>query len=328
MIELKSESITFGKYKNKNLQQVLKDRQYCKWLLKQDWFQKNYSYLHNRVQEYEPLTYFLKPLPIFFGDEEFIDKYKYFNLYPEEELKLQYPLSDNEKKCYEYYLKMITELKKKISKRIDEGEDNPYDIKAPSCWLLRFEKDTELKRDIFKEFINAYELPNIPYLVERIKKEGGIEYKGAQSFNIAKKNSLEQETYWENILKERYGEDVSTQFSYNKCIFDFINIKTNTIFEAKLGLKDFDLSQYNKYRTALEKYRIIYLIGYDAVINMEENVIYTSNVEKYIKYQYDIISNKYTGKFDEEIREYLVVQVDDLSKLFGSNSDKNLLKVE
>jgi hypothetical protein len=317
-LELKSETITFGKYKNKTLQQVLRDRSYCIWLLKQDWFQKNYSYLHNRVQEYEPLTYILKPLPVSFGDEEFIDTYPYFHLYPEEELKLKYPLSDEEKKCYAYYLKMTEELKDKIAERIDEGEDNPYDIKAPCRWLLRFEKVTELKRDVFKDFINAYELPNIPYLVERIKKEGGIEYKGAQAFNIAKKRSLDQEEHWENILKEKYGEDLGTQFSYNKCIFDFINIRTNTIFEAKLGLKDFDLPQYHKYRTALEKYRIIYLIGYDAVINIEENVIYTSDVDKYTTYQYGILSNKYTGKFDEEIRDYVVVQVDDLSTLFGS----------
>lgn len=316
-VELTSESITFGKYKNKNLQQVLKDRQYCIWLLKQDWFRKNYSYLHNRVYEYKPLTYFLKPLSTSFGDEEFIDTYKYFHLHTEEELELQYPLSEKEKKCYIYYLKMIEELKQKIFERIDEGEDNPYDIKAPCSWLLRFEKETNLKREDFKNFINSYELPNIPYLVERIKKEGGIEYKGAQAFIIAKKKSLEQETYWEKILKELYGNDLATQFSYNKCIFDFINIKTNTIFEAKLGLKDFDLTQYNKYKTALEKYRIIYLIGYDAVINMEENVIYTSNVDKYITYQRGILSNKYTGKFDEEIREYIVVQLDDLSTLFG-----------
>tara|TARA_B110000908_G_C10231417_1_gene440803 strand:+ start:1177 stop:1938 length:762 start_codon:yes stop_codon:yes gene_type:complete len=248
-------------------------------------------------------------------DLTFEEKYQFFNLCPLEDLKLG--LSEDEKKCYSYYLRMVEELKDKIFDRVDNGDDNPYDIKAPCKWLQRFEKNSELKRVVFKEFINAHELPNIPYLVERIKKEGGIEYKGAQSFNIAKKRSLEQEAYWEKILKEKYGENLGTQYKYQKCIFDFINISTNTIFEAKLGLKDFDLPQYQKYKVALEKYRIIYLIGYDAVISMEEKVIYTMDVDKYQMYQYGIISSKYTGLFDEEIRDYMIVQIDDLSTLFG-----------
>lgn len=310
---LNSDSITFGKYKSKTLREILRDRSYCTWLLKQDWFQKNYSYLHNRVSEYEPLPYFLQSRP---ESTEFIDKYKYFHLRPLEDLKLVYPLSDKEKKCYSYYIRMTQELKDKITDRIDRGEENPYDIKAPCRWLLRFEKESEIKREVFKEFINAHELPNIPYLVERIKKEGGIEYKGAQSFNIAKERSLKQEAFWEQLLKEKCGENLGSQFVYEKCIFDFINIKTNTIFECKLGLKDFDLPQYKKYKTALEKYRIIYLIGYDGVISMEGKVIYTTDVDKYITYQCGILSSKHTSKFDEEIRDYMIVQVDDLSTLF------------
>jgi len=314
--DLNLESITFGKYKNKTLREVLRDRSYCTWILKQEWFQKNYPYLHNRVQEYEPLPYFLQKLPTFYGDEEFIEKYQFFHLHLVDEIDLPYPLSEVEKKCYSYYLRMVEELKDKIAIRIDEGDDNPYDIKAPCKWLLRFENENKLKRVVFKEFINAHELPNIPYIVERIKKEGGIEYKGAQSFNIAKKRSLDQEAYWEKMLKDRYGEDLGSQFVYGKCIFDFLNIKTNTIFECKLGLKDFDLSQYKKYKTALEKYRIIYLIGYDGVISMEENVIYTTEEDKYATYQYGILSSKYTSKFDEEIRDYTIVHVDNLSEIF------------
>ena len=318
--ELNLDTITFGKYKNGTLRQVLRDRSYCTWLLKQDWFKTNYEYLHNRVQEYEPLPYFLLDVltdacvPV--DELTFEEKYKFFNLCPVEDLTL--PLSNEDKKCYEYYIRMVEELKDRISERVDTCEENPYNIKAPCKWLQRFEKQCELKRSVFKDFINSHELPNIPTIVERIKKEGGIEYKGAQSFNIAKKRSLEQEAYWDNILKEKYGEDICSQYKYNKCIFDFININTNTIFEAKLGLKDFHLEQYNKYRIALEKYRIIYLIGYDAVINMEEKVIYTTNVDKYKIYQYGIISSKHTGLFDEEIKDYMIVEVYDLSTLFGN----------
>ena len=43
--------------------------------------------------------------------------------------------------------------------------------------------------------------------LERVKKEGGIEYKGARSFIIAKDRSLKQEGWWEEILKSKYGEE-------------------------------------------------------------------------------------------------------------------------
>lgn len=307
-LELQQDVITFGKYKNNTLDCILKDRSYCTWLLKQDWFRNNYEYLYNRVQEYEPLTYFLKK-PEDTGD--FVDRYQFFNLKCVNDIEIK--LTEEDKNCYNYYLKMVDELKKKIQDKVNKNEDNVYDIKAPCKWLKRFEDETGLKRDDFKIFITSYELPNIPYIVERIKKEGGIEYKGAQSFNIAKKRSLDQESYWEGILKKKYGEDLGAQFKYNNCIFDFINISTNTVFECKLGLKDFDLSQYKKYRIALEKFRIVYIIGKDAVINMEENVIYTVDDEKYISYQVGIISGKYTGLFNEEIKQYMIVHVDDLS---------------
>ena len=42
-MELEVDSITFGKYKNGTLKDVLKDRKYCEWLVKQKWFQENYS---------------------------------------------------------------------------------------------------------------------------------------------------------------------------------------------------------------------------------------------------------------------------------------------
>jgi len=310
--ELSRDSITFGKYNGKTLQNVLKDRSYCEWLLKQEWFQKNYAYLHNRVQEYEPLPYFCNTPP---SEGDFLQRYLFFNLKPVEEVGL--PLTPDEKKCYEYYLRMAGELKQKITDRLET--DNPYAIKAPCRWLKRFEREYELKRDVFKTFLSAYELPNIPYLVERIKKEGGIEYKGARSFNIAKKRSKEQETYWEKLLKGRYGEDLGTQFQFEKCIFDFINISTNTIFECKLGLKDFDLKQYQKYRKVLGKYRIIYLIGYDCVISMERGTIYTSNVNKYMVYQFKIPMMKKPSKFDELIKEFEIVYREDLSLLFGTS---------
>jgi len=312
-LTLNSDSITFGKYKNGTLQQVLRDRSYCTWLLKQDWFQNNYEYLHNRVQEYEPFPYFCEKIDA--DAEGFMDRYQFFHLKPIDDLQLQFPLSKDEKKCYGYYLQMINELKGKIEDRLET--DNKYNIKAPSRWLLRFEKESELKRTVFKEFLAAHELPNIPYLVERIKKEGGIEYKGARSFIIAKQRSLEQEGYWEKILKSKYGEELGAQFKYEKCIFDFLNISTNTIFECKLSLKDFNEDQHRKYVLTLDKYRIVYLIGYDCVINMEKGDIYTTDVDKYQIYQLKTP----ISKFDELIKNFYIVEVEDLSTLFGLNSE-------
>lgn len=304
--ELSSDTITFGKYKHNTLHQVLKDRTYCTWLLQQKWFQINYEYLYNRVKEYDPHTYFFKKPN---NDAEgFLESYKFFNLKPIEEIKLS--LTDDEKKCYSYYIQMITELKEKILERTEE--DNKYNIKAPTRWLKRFEKETELKRETFKEFLASYDLPNVPYLVERIKKEGGIIYNGAQSFKIAKKRSEDQEAFWERILKNKYGEDLGTQFKYNECIFDFIHIPKNIIFEVKLGLKDMDKKQYKKYKLALEKYKIIYLIGYDCVINMEKEEIYTTQGAKYELYQMKILDMKGPSQFDQCIQNFNIIEIDDL----------------
>ena len=130
-----------------------------------EWFQTNYEYLHNRVQEYELHAYFFQRPPD--DSEIFLECYQFFHLTPVDELQLL--LTDDEKKCYTYYLRMIEELKEKIQERNDE--ENKFDIKAPTKWLKRFETESELKRSIFKEFLASYDLPNIPYLVERIKKE-------------------------------------------------------------------------------------------------------------------------------------------------------------
>ena len=51
---LTTESITFGKYKGSTLGHMLKDRNYCKWLLEQDWFHTGYEYLFNRLMTITP----------------------------------------------------------------------------------------------------------------------------------------------------------------------------------------------------------------------------------------------------------------------------------
>jgi hypothetical protein len=309
MSELNINSITFGKYKNKSVDELLKDRKYCKWLIDQEFF-KNYEYLYNKVIEYNPQKLFIKDT---IDDREcFIEKYKFFNLLDLDELKIE--LKESEKLCYNFYIKSINELKEKILNRLIKEEDNPYDIKAPTKWLQKFETETGLTRNDFKDFINTYELPNIVNIVEDIKKEGGIEYKGAKSFLIAKKNSESQEKFWELLLKNKYGEYIGTQFKYENCIFDFINIPDNIIYECKLGLKDFNEDQYNKYLLALKQYKIFYLISNDCIINTDDKKIYTTDIRKYFLYQTNIPLLSKPSKFDEIILEYDLVFIDDIEK--------------
>lgn len=311
-MELSQESITFGKYRGETLPQVLKDRSYCTWLLEQEWFYNNYEYLYNRVKEYQPRTYFLKEID---EGSDFLERYELFNLKKVSDIEL--PLTNAEKLCYEYYLLLIQNLKDQIYERMENEEENIYDIKAPTRWLQNFEKEYGMPRNEFKTFMSEYDLPNIPYIIERIKKEGGLEYKGARSFLIAKERSENQEAWWEGILKERYGEDVSTQFKYESCIFDMINISTSTIFECKLGLKDFDENQHAKYKLALRKYRIIYLVSKDCVIDMERECLYTSEVDKYETYVLNIPEMKNPSYLDQLIEDFDIVEVSDLSTLFG-----------
>ena len=301
---LTTDTITFGKYKNKTISDILKDRSYCSWLLDQDWFQKNYEYLFNRVKEYDPKIYFLNPIE---EEGNFIDIYIYFNLANVETLNLE--LTEKEKTCYSYYLKMISELKQKIQERIEEGKPNAFDIKAPVNWLKRFERETRLTREDFKSFLNSYELPNIPYIVKDIKKEGGINYLGCDSFNIAKKKSSEQEAWWEGILNSKYGEDLGSQFKFENCIFDFTLINSNIIFEVKLGIKDFDKKQYEKYIKTLNKYNIIYLIDRDCIINMSQRKIYTTDI---IKYQTVVHKLSTSNRLAEIISNYEFVEIDNI----------------
>lgn len=315
-MSLHQDTITFGKYQGKTLSHVLRDRKYCKWLIEQEWFKEDYEYLYNRIFDYNPRVYFLNSSS--HDSVDFIDNYEYFNLIPVNELTIELSLTDQ--LCYKYYLRMLQEIRDKIYQRLENEEENPYDIKAPTRWLKRFEETCGIPRTEFKEFMEAYDLPNIPYIIERIKKEGGIEYKGAQSFKIAKSRSEAQEQWWEELLKERYGEDLGTQFKYGNCIFDMILIPESIIFECKLGLKDFDEAQYIKYRKALEQFRVIYLIGIDTVIVLEKGIIYTKNPCKCAKYLAQIPSKTQPNQFDKLLIDFDIVEVDNFDTVFESKS--------
>lgn len=313
-MSLNQDTITFGKYDGKSLDFMLRDRSYCKWLLEQPWFKNNYVYLYNRVKEYNPLSFFLNQSETKTENDDFLNNYRFFNL---NSPPIQ-NISELENRCYQFYYQTIMKFKEQIQYNIEvENEGNPFDIKLNKKWLQQFESDTGINRDTLKEFLSAYELPNIPYIIEDIKKQGGITYQGANSFKIAKERSLEQEAWWERILKQKYGEDISAQFKFKNCFFDFINIATNTIFECKLNLKDFNEEQYEKYKVILNRYRIIYLIGTDCVIHIGKKVMYTTDPPKYFLYVSQLQYNKKLSYLDDLIREFKIVRVTDISSLFG-----------
>lgn len=310
--------ITFGKFENRYLKDMLRDRKYCLWLKEQDWFKNNYQHLYQSILNYKPHEFFFKP-PATEEEEDgsckktFMEHYKYFNLLPLKEIGIA--LDDKENKCYLFYIEMIDNLKQRIEVRKVSKEENPYDIKAPIRWLLEFEKQTKIPREEFKEFLYAYELPNITTIVEDIRKEGGLDYNGGKSYTIGKKRSADQENYWGVKLKHKFGEEVSQQYKYQNCIFDFIHIPSNTIYECKLGLKDFNEEQFNKYETIMNRYNIVYLIGYDCVINMDLETIYTTNMEKYVLYQCNIPTMKTISKFDDIIFDYDISEIADLESV-------------
>lgn len=319
MTSIHQDIINFGKHKGKSVSVVLRDRNYCKWLLDQPWFKDSHTYLYNRIVKYKPQSYFI---PKDRGSSEinsilkdrgstqsdFMDSYVFFHLLPLD--KVEIDLSPCDKTCYEFYLEMIEEIKRRIYERMENDEDNQYDIKAPTRWLARFEKQYLIPREDFKEFLTAYELPNIPTIIEHVKKAGGIEYKGARSFIIAKNNSKIQEKWWEDILRSRYGENISPQYLYKKCLFDFINIKTKTMYEVKLGIKDFNQDQFVKYQSVLGEFDIVYLVDRDCVINVSKKIVFTTDENKYRKYISGIPTKKKPNFMDQMLLEFKLVWCD------------------
>jgi hypothetical protein len=314
--KLTEDTITFGKYKDLSLAKLLRDRKYCVWLLQQDWFQKQYEYLYNRVKNYSPKNFFVTENKIENNIENFVDNYQYFNLCPPDKLEIE--LTQDEKTCYKFYLETIESLKAQIGEN-----DNPFDIKAPTSWLKKFEKNSGLSRDIFKEFLNAYELPNITSIVEDIKKMGGISYKGAKSFLIAKNKSLKQEHFWENVLKKFYGEDIGSQYKYKNCFFDFINIPTNTLYECKLGIKDFNIDQHNKYLLTLGTFSLVYLIGTDCIIDLQKKTVFALDPDEYQIY---LATLKERGKFDELISNFIFQKINCIEDYFAPNVSSPVTK--
>lgn len=348
---LTNTTITFGgKYTGKDVTELVQDRGYARWVLMQEWVQLQYPRIYNYIWNYDPLTHLVsdecvalqkahwdtkrlagdivQPLrsiddrfeidPHWYDPNgDFIDTYVLFNLPQEDLATASLNLSGKQKICYTYYLSLMATLRERIE---TNQADNEYDIKAPNSYLQTLTNRHGIGSVEFNEFLESRNLPKLRGVVEAIKRYGGIDYKGNKSFLIAKARSVEQEKYWEVILKKRYGDEISSQFQYGNCIFDFINISTRTIFECKLGLKDFNEAQHIKYNVTLGEYRIVYLIGTDCVIDMERNMVITTNTTKYSAYISAIANKKTPTYLDVKLEswENPITPEHDLSSLFGN----------
>jgi hypothetical protein len=281
--------ITFGKYKGLPLERMLRDRGYCKWYLAQEKFKTMNEFVYNKIAEYSPLSFFMNtqlPVPD-----------RYFNMH----VPPLITLNETDEKCYAYYIELMGCIKEKIAKNIEAKKEKIYDIKAVVNWLNEFEKRYELSRDIFKEFIQAYELPNITTVIEEIKALDGIKYNGAKAYIIAKENSLKQEEFWTGLLKAKYGEEINVQFIFEKCIFDCVNIKQNIIYECKIGIKDFDENQYKKYMLTLDKYKLVYLIGYDTIVNVSDGIVKCSGTERDFSPVITVFKKEFTVEYISDL---------------------------
>lgn len=312
--QLTEDYIPFGKYCGQSLSTLLKDRYYCSWLLSEPFF-KNYSYLYQKVKDWNPKVFFLpENQPATFIDhEDFIKNFSFFNLTSPENLKIFPPLPSFFLISYNFYLNQIQTLKNKLI--INSEKDNVYDIKAPSKFLKQFEKETSLERTVFKTFLYQYDLPNILEILEIIKSRGNLTYNGRKGWLIAKQRSVEQERWWEIRLKEIFGDAISCQFAFKGCIFDFIHIKKNIIFEAKLNIKDFDEIQYNNYLLTIDNYEIIYLIQTNTIIHTHKKIIYTEENKDIFILKQSMKKSQNLTKFDFVIKDFEIITINNISEI-------------
>jgi hypothetical protein len=308
---LSQDIITFGKFNGKHINEMIRDRGYIKWITTQPWLPERYPYIYKYITEYKPFEHLCQ------SDEDktvtdFVHTYKIFNLKkPEDVTIFDTHGKDTDIICYRYYLSIVEILRGKIIERLEKSMENPYDIKFSECWLVNFTNETNLQKYVFSEFIKAYELLPVTTIIKNIKYQGGIQYSRDIGFKIAKERSIEQENWWKNVLIGFYHEkDINTQYKYKNCIFDFIHIQKNIIFECKLGLKDFNNSQYVKYTLILNKYKIIYLISNDCLINIEQNILVTTNVDKYQLYIEKIKKAKHCSYLDLMLFDFILIEAD------------------
>lgn len=309
-MKLTVDTVTFGKHKGSTLQTLLKDRQYCGYLLSQDWFKESYTYLHARIEEHRPLDYFLHQVEEEDKSAELVFRYRPFLLKTVEDVReSSLCLTPEELQCYAWYREAVSKLRDKVKDRVRLGVSDPYNIKAPPKYLQKFEEETGLKREALKEFQASYDLRGITSIVEDMKKEAGIDFKATKGFIIAKERSDKQEKFWSKVLKNYYKEHVSEQFKLDNCKFDFINIRTNTIFEAKLGFKDFNEKQYLKYKLILDRFKLVYLIGETTLIDLSKGVIYTTDYASVIEHQVNIPLSEKSTYLDEMIFDFEIEPV-------------------
>jgi len=91
-------------------------------------------------------------------------------------------------------------------------------------------------------------------------------------------------------------------------------IKTNTLYECKLGIKDFNEEQYKKYLATLGNFSMVYLIGQDCIIDLKKETIFTTRPEYYQKYFSSLTT---PSKFDLLVQNFCIIELSDISEYFA-----------
>ena len=135
------------------------------------------------------------------------------------------------------------------------------------------------------------------------------------------------------MLKIMYGENVYVQYEgVDKCIFDFINIESQTVFECKLGFTEFNVDQFKKYNLALKHYRIVYIVGNndsdiraehqnDYIIDIAKKSVYVLDINKadLETYILNIVNMKKPSYLDKMLPDFEVIGISEMTREIESS---------
>jgi hypothetical protein len=99
----------------------------------------------------------------------------------------------------------------------------------------------------------------------------------------------------------------------------------NTLYECKLGLKDYNQEQFEKYKKATG-FQFIYLIGTDCVVDMNRKKLYSTVPEKYSsKILQEKGSKKKLNFLEETVCSFSVVPLTKIEDAFQRDSEELLV---
>lgn len=152
----KAELIPFGKYKGQPVEALAQDKEYCEWLVAQDWFRAKFTAIHTLIVNNfgEPSeTPEHNQLQARFTDPEFRRRF----IWHLECAKILEGFLARRKQCLENGAKWCGDLQEEVARQrlelpaaLDELEKAKYDENNPKDWQFRWKQDkvTRLSREI------------------------------------------------------------------------------------------------------------------------------------------------------------------------------------